>query len=256
MGDTDEGLSPEQRRYKETWEEQRGYWHPLFETLLHFDPEYVELYSNFSTHPKRVLGAKRKELIHMAIDAMATHMYDLGTEFHMEFAFDEGATVDEVVEVLELSATAVIESALVSGARLVGEELGGDEVLEPGTEGAELKSEVEATLGYWPEPWTDLYAMDPEHFQHFTELVLKSWRDGPLDPMDKELILIACAVTSTHLHSRTTRTHIRGARTRDATRAEIVAAIQTASCVGSHSIIPSIPIVEEVATERGLIESV
>jgi alkylhydroperoxidase/carboxymuconolactone decarboxylase family protein YurZ len=49
------------------------------------------------------LGPKFRELIYIAIDAATTHLYLPGLRTHIRNALGHGATVAEIMEVLELT---------------------------------------------------------------------------------------------------------------------------------------------------------
>lgn len=95
------------------------------------DPEFFEAYTEFSSVPwTREIGlsghpgalaprvrilqidllfiisnavSQDKELIYCAFDAAATHLYVSGLKAHMRNALQYGATVEQILEVLELA---------------------------------------------------------------------------------------------------------------------------------------------------------
>jgi alkylhydroperoxidase/carboxymuconolactone decarboxylase family protein YurZ len=113
-----------QDELKRAFEEQRGYWHAFWDGVLDLDPEFFAAYLTFSSHPWRhgVLEPKVKELIYTAFDASATHMYVPGLTQHIENALGYGATVGEVMEVLELASAIGIHTFAVT-APILAEEL-------------------------------------------------------------------------------------------------------------------------------------
>ena len=80
--------------------------------LIEWDPDFFEHYLNWSAHPwkKGVLPPKVKEFIYIAVDATATHLYEPGLRSHIRRALDQGATKEEVLEVLELVSVIGIHS--------------------------------------------------------------------------------------------------------------------------------------------------
>ncbi len=80
--------------------------------VLEWDPEFFEHYLNFSAHPwkKGVLPPKVKEFIYIAVDATVTHLYEPGVRAHIRRALDQGATKEELLEVLELISVIGIHS--------------------------------------------------------------------------------------------------------------------------------------------------
>ena len=98
-------LSAEQERLKEWFTRERGYWHPFWDEMLELDPEMFEAYTEFSTVPWRtgVLSPAEKELVYISYDIAATHLYVPGTKLHIRNALDHGATVGQVLEVMEIA---------------------------------------------------------------------------------------------------------------------------------------------------------
>ncbi len=89
---------------KQKFIEERGYWAPFWDDLARLDPEYFEAYLNLSAIPWKngVIPAKYKEFIYIAIDASTTHLYEPGLRVHIRNALRSGATMEEILEVLEL----------------------------------------------------------------------------------------------------------------------------------------------------------
>ncbi|MFC1962271.1 carboxymuconolactone decarboxylase family protein [Chloroflexota bacterium] len=83
--------------------------------LIELDPEFFEHYLNFSAHPwkKGVLPPKIKEFIYIAIDASVTHLFEPGVRSHIRRALDQGATMEELLEVLELISVLGIHSCSI-----------------------------------------------------------------------------------------------------------------------------------------------
>ena len=116
-------LTARQEELKREFEEKRGYWNAFWDGVLDLDPEYFAAYLDFSSHPwmHGVLEPKVKELIYTAFDASATHMYVPGLTQHIRNALGYGATVGEVMEVLELASTLGIHTYAVTTPILVEE---------------------------------------------------------------------------------------------------------------------------------------
>jgi alkylhydroperoxidase/carboxymuconolactone decarboxylase family protein YurZ len=98
-------LDGDQQRLKEWFVRERGYWHEFWDEMLELDPEMFEAYTEFSTVPWRTgtLTPAEKELIYISYDVAATHMYVPGTKLHMRNALHHGATVGQVLEVMEIA---------------------------------------------------------------------------------------------------------------------------------------------------------
>lgn len=89
------------------FERIRGYWDPGWQDVLELDPDYFEAYLDYSAVPWRtgVLEPKVKELVYIAINASATHMFEPGLRIHIENALGHQATVPEIMEVFEIAST-------------------------------------------------------------------------------------------------------------------------------------------------------
>ncbi len=94
----------------------RGYWNPTWDELLEFDPELFDAYTTFSSHPWRTgtLSPKVREFIYMAFDTSATHLYKVGLKLHIENALGYGATIGEILEVMEIASVIGIHSVAMS----------------------------------------------------------------------------------------------------------------------------------------------
>jgi alkylhydroperoxidase/carboxymuconolactone decarboxylase family protein YurZ len=122
MGD---GLNEKQKRLKEQFIEERGYWRDeLWDPILRIDPDFFEAYLNFSAAPWKngVLPPKIKELIYIAIDASTTHLYAPGLSQHIKNALKYGATKEEIMEVFELTSVLGIHT-ITMGVPILMEEL-------------------------------------------------------------------------------------------------------------------------------------
>ena len=100
-------LDERQRRLREEFLDSRGYWNEFLDGLLELDPDFFAAYAELAAVPWRQgpLEPKVKELILLAMDAAATHMYEPGVREHTRNALALGATAAEIMEVLELTST-------------------------------------------------------------------------------------------------------------------------------------------------------
>ena len=98
-------LTAHQEALKAEFTRVRGYWHRFWDELLELDPEMFAAYTEFSSVPWRTgtLTPAEKELIYISYDIAATHLYAPGTKLHIRNALDHGATVEQVLEVMEIS---------------------------------------------------------------------------------------------------------------------------------------------------------
>ena len=106
MNDMNKPLTKRQQELKDEFTKARGYWYEeVWGPIIRLDEDYFEAYMKLSSAPwkKGPLPPKIKELIYVAIDSSCTHPYNDGTRVHMENAIRYGATVEEIMEVLELT---------------------------------------------------------------------------------------------------------------------------------------------------------
>lgn len=110
---TKQPLTEYQERVKKEFTENRGYWNKTWDDTLELDPEYLEAYTEFSSASWKYgpLEPKVKEFIYIAFDIAATHLYERGTKLHMENALRYGATVEEILEVMEIASVIGIHAA-------------------------------------------------------------------------------------------------------------------------------------------------
>jgi alkylhydroperoxidase/carboxymuconolactone decarboxylase family protein YurZ len=109
---------------KEKFIRERGYWTRVWDYMLEVNPEFFAAYLELSAAPWRTgpLEPKVKELIYIALDASPTHLYEPGLRIHIRNALKQGATREEIFEVLELATTIGIHACTV-GLPILREEL-------------------------------------------------------------------------------------------------------------------------------------
>jgi alkylhydroperoxidase/carboxymuconolactone decarboxylase family protein YurZ len=102
----DDELTERQQEVKAAYIEGRDAWAPWCESWVRLDPDLLEAYAEYSTLPwkKGHLPPKVKEFIYIAIDSVATHLYEPGTRLHIRKAIAVGATREEIAEVLAVVA--------------------------------------------------------------------------------------------------------------------------------------------------------
>ncbi|WP_024475832.1 carboxymuconolactone decarboxylase family protein [Arthrobacter sp. CAL618] len=127
-------LSEYQEKVKQEFTQNRGYWSKTWDDTLSLDPEYLEAYTEFSSASWKYgpLEPKVKEFIYIAFDIAATHLYERGTKLHMENALRYGATIEEIVEVLEIASVIGIHAA-TTAAPIILEEIAAFEAEEAAT---------------------------------------------------------------------------------------------------------------------------
>ncbi|PSP90786.1 gamma-carboxymuconolactone decarboxylase [Halobacteriales archaeon QS_4_66_20] len=262
----DDPLDPEAAELKATFQERRNFWHPAFEALLHLDREFFEKYLALSTHAweNGSLDPKVTELVYVAIySSPGTHISEADARRHVGNALDQGATVSEVLTVLEILSTAGIHSVL-KGVPILAEEGG---IPEPDSDAERdaqerARANFEEKRGYWDDGlWADLLAIDHQFLQHYTDysahVAHYSGADADdtddLDPLVKEFIYIALDASLPAFYLGGLRAHIENALEYGASHGEILEVLEVTSELGSRSLTSGVPILVEEAEERGLL---
>jgi alkylhydroperoxidase/carboxymuconolactone decarboxylase family protein YurZ len=247
-------LTPRQQEIKSEFIRLRGTWSEAWQGVLEIDPEFLASYLDLSMVPwrKNHLDAKTKELMYIALDANATHMYLPGVRQHIKAALKLGVTPQEIMEVLELAATLGIHAMNIGVPILV-------EVLQekglrtgpaPLNEYQEqLKAEFTKVRGYWHSFWDEMLELDPELFAAYTAFSSVPWQTGTLEPKVKEFVYIAFDTAATHLYVKGLKLHIENAIGYGATAQEILEIMEIASVLGIHAVTSAVPILLEELDE-------
>jgi alkylhydroperoxidase/carboxymuconolactone decarboxylase family protein YurZ len=105
-------LSERQQRIKAEFEANRGYWSSFWDDVLVLDADFFEAYTQFSSVPWKhgPLDPKTKELVYVAFDVAATHMFAPGLRVHIRNALGYGASPEEIMEVFELVSTLGVQA--------------------------------------------------------------------------------------------------------------------------------------------------
>jgi alkylhydroperoxidase/carboxymuconolactone decarboxylase family protein YurZ len=239
-----------QQELKDAFVAARGYWSEAWDDVLAIDPDYFEAYLRFSSVPWKsgTLEPKVKELVYVAIDAATTHLFTPGIRIHVQNALRHGATVQEIMEVYELTSVLGIHTCTV-GVPILLEELaaaGRSDELEAGRalpeREAALKEEFIAVRGYWSELWDGVLALDPDFFEAYFRFSAVPFENGTLSPKVRELIFVAIDFSTTHLFEPGGRIHIRNALAHGATAAEIMEVLELTSVLGVHTVNVGLPI--------------
>lgn len=252
-------LTQRQEEIKAEFIRVRGTWDELWESILLLDPDFLEAYLDFSAVPWRPnhnhLDDKTKELIFIAVDAAATHMYAPGVRQHMRAAFKAGATPQEIMEVIELTSTLGIHAMNIGVPILV--QVLVDKGLRTGPAPLDanqerVKEEFTQNRGYWHTFWDEMLELDPDLFETYTAFSSVPWKNGTLSPKVKELVYIAFDTAATHLYVPGLKLHIENAVGYGATAQEILEVMEIASVIGIHAATTAVPILVDEATAAGL----
>ncbi|RYP26976.1 hypothetical protein DL767_007839 [Monosporascus sp. MG133] len=259
----------EKRKLKEQFAAQLGEnaFHAGWESLLSLDPAFFSASLSLASVPRRksYLSRKDQSLISLAVDSASTHLYTPGIRAHVAAALDEGASVHEVLEVIELSSTLGIHACNI-GVPLLVEVLKEEgekyekEITKPYDEKREkLKGDFTEKRGYWHQFWEDFLRLDPEFFEAYLEFSSVPWvKDvdgagkgkGALEPKMKELVYCAFDCAATHLYVPGLKLHMKNALRYGATPQEILEVLEIATLLSLHTAHVAAPIIEELTSSR------
>ncbi|MEJ8573019.1 carboxymuconolactone decarboxylase family protein [Microbaculum marinum] len=201
---------------------ERGYWARFHDVLLERSPEFLKAYIAFQAAPSRsgILPRKLCEFVYVAIDISVNHMYDRGGRRHMGHALDHGATADELLQVVLLTAVVSGRQPIDTGLDILADELG--------------------------TPEADIRGSVPVLQQGYEAYGNAVWDDGPLSRKDKELIALAICAAPTCLFERGMRRHVRGALDAGASPQEIAAILHLSAAISVHTCTIGIPGLDDV----------
>ena len=168
--------------------EANGYWTPAWQALLDEDAGFFATFVELAAVPHRsgALDPKVKELVCVAVNASATHLFEPGIRAHVRRALELGASKEEVLEVLQLTSTLGIHASTV-GVPLLLEALGESDSDSQGSSDtdsdsqsrrgpvrlddrrAALRADFEAKRGYWHGFWDGLLELDPDFFEAYVD---------------------------------------------------------------------------------------
>jgi alkylhydroperoxidase/carboxymuconolactone decarboxylase family protein YurZ len=243
-------LTQAQQDIRDEFIRVHGGWDDAWERILELDGGFLRAYLNWAAVParRRALDPKVRELVLVAVDAAATHLYVPGIRQHVRSALERGASAGELMEVLELTSTLGIHACNIGVPLLI--EVLAEEGLRSGpaqlTERQqELKAQFIDSRGYWHEFWDGMLELDPELFAAYLHFSALPWRSGVLEPKVKELIYIAFDAAATHLYAPGLKLHMRNAVRLGATTGEITEVLELASLLGMHAATVGAPILAE-----------
>ena len=101
-----------------------GMWNEAWTPFYDLDPLWTEQFitAGIPVYQATVFSAKDAELLSIAFDASITHMYAPGTRRHIKAALAQGATVQEIMEVLKACVAQGVQAANL-GVPILAEEL-------------------------------------------------------------------------------------------------------------------------------------
>lgn len=237
--------TPEQAQIKDYFMTERGYWRPWTETVLRHNPQFLQHYASYAGYPARTgpLSQRMIELIYIALDASATHLFAAGLRTHLDFARKLGVTPVAVFDVLHLVACQGL-SHVYDAAGILADELGLDAA---GSMSEEQRTRVQRHFHEVPPFMAQLARLDSAYLDVVLDF-LEGGGSGPsmgLVPEERILVEIALAACFTGFNANMLRVRIRGALNMGVTQAEILQAIQLGAHLSIHGTALGATILEE-----------
>lgn len=237
-------------------ESRHGYWEEGQEALAELSPGFLAAWHRMAGVPVRGnhLGDKGRALIGLAASAAATHLYTPGIRRQIRNALAAGASKDEVMEVIALTATLGIHACNIGVPLLleVLDEAGQRTGPAPLSERQErLKADFTRDRGYWHTFWDGFLELDPDLFEGYLDFSAYPWQHGVLEPKMKEFVYCAFDAAATHLYVPGLKLHMRNALGYGATREELMEVLEIVSLIGMHGAEMAAPILREELARQG-----
>jgi alkylhydroperoxidase/carboxymuconolactone decarboxylase family protein YurZ len=248
-------LTPEQKVLKDAYVRARGYWRPWTEGLLRLDPAFLEAYGKYAGYAAEngPLSPKMRELIYVALDGSATHLFRSGLALHLRLAFQEGASAREIIDVFRLATAQGLDGCNL-GISILAEELAsaGEDVDHPEltNEQRVLRDAYVAQFGDWPDFCEQWLRYDPGYFAVLLDLLADRHASGGLDQRSRCLISIALNACFTALNQHGLRMQIKRALRLGIGQREIRQVLQMTAHLGVHACAVGVPVLMEALEER------
>ncbi len=242
-------LTPEQEARKAAYIRARGYWKPWTEGLLRLHPDFLDAYARYAGHPAAhgPLSPVMCELIYVALDASATHLFESGLKLHMRLALERGATARQLVEVLRLATLQGLDGVAMGLGLLVEElEKAGQPLPPPDPAHRGLREAYEARFGDWPDFCDQMLRLDPAYFAALLDLLSCGDGGDGLDEKSAALISVALSACFTARDPAATRLHLQRALRLGATREELLQVLQMTAHLGVHACSLGVPALMDV----------
>lgn len=204
--------------------DERGYWAPFHDVLLHRAPDFLQAYLDFQAGPARrqAIGPVLRELIYVAVDVSINHRYPTGAQRHMTLALRAGAEPAAVLQTVLIATVLAARQPIELGLEILAEETAGNE----GDRGVEVVA-------------TSWHAYD-----------LAACQAGPLTPKERALIALAVCAAPDCLFEPGLREHMRGAIMAGASTGEIASVLQLAAAISIHSCTTALPALEDAIASQ------
>ncbi|KAJ5924900.1 hypothetical protein N7454_007539 [Penicillium verhagenii] len=240
----------------------RGVWNDDWAALLQQSPAFFEHYLSIRAAAglgRNRLPAKIQEFICIAVAACTTHIHGPAIRCHIQAARAIGATAEEIMDVIGLTALVGIHTVTL-GAPIL-QELIEEESIATESDGGEteslkqerqrIKDDFIRARGFWTDTWNPLLELDPVFFEAYSKFSANASHCSSLEPKYRELIICAFDAATTHLYRRGTKIHMRNALRLGATPGEVMEMLEITSLMGIDGVTMGAAfLVEDLACEK------
>jgi len=221
----------ELERIKARFIAARGYWRPWNDALLHGNPAFLTHYASYASYPANTgpLAPRMVELIYVALDASATHLFADGLALHMQAARQAGASDADVFDVLHLVTLQGVSAVLQAA-----------DLLHDAAPLASLPAShplVARIQELWPEQAHSLQRLAAQDAGYVTALLDFLECGAPADglqPKERLLIQLALHACFTHADMARTRTLLTQGLAQGLTRAALLQTIYLGAHLAVH----------------------
>jgi len=198
-------------------------WDEALALLREWDPAWAETCSRMTNNPWKsgVLPRKTVELISVGLNTGTVAFHPESARRHIRAALAAGASRDEVLLVLKMSALMCIHSCTLGGSILV-EELPPSDLGEPHARPATPIADKLRAAGRWDPAWDAFFYLDPEWTEEVVATALGFQESGVIPPKLVGLLSVAYYASRGHLYPAETRRHIKAAMRAGARPEEII----------------------------------
>jgi alkylhydroperoxidase/carboxymuconolactone decarboxylase family protein YurZ len=120
-----------------------------------------------------------------------------------------------------------------------------------GTDAESLRAAWTEVHGDLDEAAQELLAQDPGYFARVLDFTGHAWRNGPLEPKVKALVLLAVDSAATHRNAAGTAADVRRALALGASHAEVLETLELTSTMGIHAAQTAVPLLLEELAAAG-----
>ncbi|GAA5231964.1 carboxymuconolactone decarboxylase family protein [Verticiella sediminum] len=229
----------ERERIKAHFMAERGYWRPWTEALLVHNPAFLERYASYAGHPARhgPLSERMVELIYVALDASATHLFGAGLRTHMERALAVGATPADIFDVLHL-VTAQGLDAVCQSVDILASEAGWQAArIETAGESTPVSQPRERARRLLPgrnAAIDHLAVADPGYLEAMLDFLEQGRPGTGLAPVERAIVETALHACFTGFDPAALRSAVRGALDLGASDRALLQAIQLGAHLAVH----------------------